>query len=335
MTGRTEVIVRQLLADAHKLDAPTTPVLQLYSPPEPVANQVPRPARVAAALFQALRPQQWIKNTACLAGLIFSGALYDGAAELAALAATAMFCAAASSVYILNDLCDRKTDRLNPRTAGRPIASGMLPVPVALAGCLGCLAVASALAAYLGLACAVVLGVYLLMNLAYCFRLKHSVLADVMVIALGFVFRVLAGVYAIEAQPTAWIVLCIFFLALFLAVAKRRAELASLKELAGFHRPVLANYSLPFLDVLLAMNTTMTLVCYALYTVGSPHRNTTLIVTIPPVAYGIGRFLLLVMVRDHESAEDILTSDKGLIAAVVTWVSLCVLIIYGNIHLFE
>jgi 4-hydroxybenzoate polyprenyltransferase len=290
---------------------------------------------VVFGLVRVMRPRQWVKNTACLAGLIFSGQLFSRPAEVAALAATVMFCAAASAVYVLNDLCDRHSDRLNPRKAHRPIAAGLLPVWLALVGGLVALAASGLTAWRLGPACAGVLALYLGMNLAYSLWLKHAVLADVMVIALGFVFRVLAGVYAVQVRPTAWIVLCIFFLALLLGLAKRRAELAILKERAASHRAVLANYSLPYLDALLAMMAAMTVVCYAVYTVESPHHNATLIATIPPVVYGIARYLLLVMVRGGESPEEMLTRDKGLIVAMVVWVGACVLILYGQLHLFD
>jgi 4-hydroxybenzoate polyprenyltransferase len=290
---------------------------------------------LALALVRVMRPRQWIKNTACLAGLIFSGQLFHVSALGPALASVLMFCAAAGSIYIINDVCDRDRDRRNPKKARRPIASGVLPVGVALVGCLAGCAVAGSVACQLGPACVAVLILYLGMNLIYSFKLKHTVLADVMVIALGFVFRVLAGVYAVHAQPTAWIVLCIFFLALFLGFAKRRGELAALQQGAASHRPVLGKYTVPYLDVLLAIMAAMTMVCYAIYTVESPHQNRSLIITIPPVVYGIARFLLLGMVRGREAAEEILTRDKGLIASVLVWVGLCVLVLYSNLRLFD
>ena len=123
---------------------------------------------------------------------IFSGTC-STLRPLAALAATAMFCMAASAVYIINDVADRQKDRHNPRKAHRPIASGSLSIPVALAAVCS-LAVAGLLAFRLGATCTTLLGLYLVLNLAYSFHLKHAVLADVMTIALGFVFRVLAGV---------------------------------------------------------------------------------------------------------------------------------------------
>ncbi|OAI50063.1 hypothetical protein AYO44_18100 [Planctomycetaceae bacterium SCGC AG-212-F19] len=309
--------------------------IQLYVPPEFPARRPGTPWQVMQAFVHVLRPRQWIKNTSCLAGLIFSHQLFDGAARLTALVATMMFCAASGCVYVINDICDREKDRLNPKKAGRPIASGVLPVWVAGLGCLGCLAVSGLAAGYLGASCAVVLVLYLAMNVVYSLRLKHTVLADVLVIAMGFVFRVLAGVFAVHAQPTAWIILCIFFLALFLGFAKRRGELAALGERAAAHRPVLAKYTLPYLDTVLAVTATMTIICYAVYTIEARHINDSMIITIPPVVYGIARYLLLVMVRGGEAPEDLLTRDRGMLAAVAVWIGLCLFVLYANINLFN
>jgi 4-hydroxybenzoate polyprenyltransferase len=326
--------VSRALSDFFRYLAPEPSLLQLHNPD--AAQAVPAsPRQVAFALVRAMRPRQWIKNAACLAGLIFSRQLFNGLAQASALLATLMFCAASAGIYLLNDLCDSESDQRNPRKARRPIASGLLPRRVALMGCLAALVVSGLLAWAVGPSCMCVLALYLGMNLVYSFRLKHAVLADVMVIALGFVFRVLVGVYAVQARPTAWIVLCIFFLALLLGLAKRRAELAALKDRAAAHRPVLALYTLPYLDSLLAIMGAMTVVCYAAYTVNSPHNNVTLIMTVPPVVYGIARYLLLVMVRGGQAPEEMLTRDKGLITAVVIWVGLCVAILYGNLHLLD
>lgn len=292
-------------------------------------------ARMAAALVRAFRPRQWIKNCACLAGLIFSGKLLHSAAQIEAVAVTMMFCAGASAIYIVNDLFDRKKDRLNPRKAHRPIASGALPIPMAILGGLACLAVSAGLAMFLSPACAGVLILYLVMNLAYSVNLKHAVLADVMIIAMGFVLRVLAGVFAVHAPPSPWIVLCIFFLALLLGFAKRRGELSHLRTNATAHRPVLHKYTLQYLDALLAIMAAMTIACYAIYTVESPHKNNNLIITIPPVVYGIARYMLLVLVRGRQSAEEILTTDKPLMGTVLIWIGLCVAVLYGNLNLFE
>ena len=202
-------------------------------------------------LAQAARPRQWIKNFACFAGLVFSGRMFEPAAIVESILAFAGFCLAASAVYLLNDVVDRRMDRLNPSKRDRPIASGLVPVSWAL-GASGVLAV-GALGTTIWLApiCLMVLALYLVMNVAYSLRLKHTVLLDVLIIAFGFVLRVLYGVYAIEVKPTSWIVLCMFFLALFLGFAKRRGEMHLMGDDEPFRRPVLSKYRISFLDLML------------------------------------------------------------------------------------
>lgn len=175
------------------------------------------------------------------------------------------------------------------------------------------------------------------MNVAYSLRLKHAVLLDVGLIAVGFVIRVLYGVYAIGVRPTPWIVLCMFFLALFLGFAKRRGELGQGggdgDESHG--RPVLVQYRANYLDLLLAMMATMAVLCYALYTVTGRPGNATLVVTVPLVTYGVVRYMLLVMVRGAGDEPDtLLLTDRALVVTVLLWVLLCVTILYGNLDLF-
>jgi 4-hydroxybenzoate polyprenyltransferase len=283
----------------------------------------------------ATRPGQWVKNLACFAGLIFSGQLFDERAALRALLAFAGFCLAASAVYLLNDVCDRPLDRLNPSKRMRPIAAGLVPVSWALSASLTCTILALALGWWLSPVCAALTAVYIASNLAYSLRLKHAVLLDVAVIALGFVLRVLDGVYAVEVKPTAWIVLCMFFLALFLGFAKRRGEIHRMGEDEVLRRPVLAKYRSTFLDTLLAMTATMSILCYSLYTVTGHQGNATLVVTVPLVTYGVTRYMLLVIVRgEGEAPEKLLSSDRVLLATAALWVILCVLIIYSKIQIF-
>ena len=282
------------------------------------------------------RPGQWIKNLTCFAGLIFAGLLFDERAWIRALVAFGGFCLASSSVYMLNDICDRALDRVNPLKRKRPIASGVLPVSWAAAGSLVLVIVALVSAWLLSPLCAGLMAAYLLTNVAYSIRLKHAVLLDVGLIAFGFVLRVLYGVYAVEVKPTSWIVLCMFFLALFLGFAKRRGEMHRMRDdETSFRRPVLARYRTSLLDMLLAMTATMSILCYALYTVTRHPDNASLVVTVPLVTYGITRYMLLVMVEGHgEAPEKLLVSDRLLIATAVVWLALCVVILYSKINLF-
>jgi 4-hydroxybenzoate polyprenyltransferase len=289
-----------------------------------------------AGLVASMRPRQWVKNLACFAGAIFSGRLFEPAAAGRAAWAFAGFCLASSAVYLINDVCDRRADAANPKKRSRPIASGRVPVARALAA--SALLAAAALGSSLLLTpgCVAVLATYLAMSLAYSVRLKHTVLLDVMIIAVGFVLRVLYGTFAVGVTATPWIVLCMFFLALFLGFAKRRSELVRLEVGGPRHRPVLVKYRTGLLDHLLTMTATLAIACYALYTViGRPDKpgHETLVVTVPVVAYGVCRYLLIVLVFDvGEAPERDVVDDLPLMAAVAVWVALCVLILYLDIN---
>ena len=289
-----------------------------------------------SAWFRLMRPRQWTKNAFCFAGLVFSGRLSDPAGLRIALLTFAVFCVASSAVYILNDVVDVERDRLHPKKRERPLARGLIPIPAAVVAAIALAAVALAVGALLGQAAWACLAGYLVLNVLYTFRLKHLALLDAAAIALGFVLRLLGGVYAIHELPTAWIALCTLFLALFLGFAKRRSELAELGELSSTsQRPVLAKYTLPFLDSLVNSTATMTVLSYALFTAISG-RNPTLVVTVPFVHYGVMRYeLLLRGAQGTEEPDTVLLRDRGILLCVLLWLLCYIAIMYGNIHLFR
>jgi len=260
--------------------------------------------------------------------------LFQLPAQLGAILGFLAFCFASSSVYILNDFLDREKDRLNPRTAGRPLASGALPLWLAGAAFVGLLLAAGGLSLYLGAASAGILAAYTAMNVLYSVRIKEIVIADVICIALGFVLRVMLGVYAVGARPTPWIVLCMFFLALFLGFAKRKSELASVGTASGRTRPVLSKYGASYLDTLLTMSSTMAILCYATFTVAS-NKNPSLVVTVVPVVYCVYRYMLQVIVHAKgESPDRLLLSDRRLWLGITCWLVSYVAISYGDIRIF-
>jgi len=224
------------------------------------------------AWLRLLRPHHWTKNLACLAGVLFSGRFVDTGADERALWTFGVFCAASSAAYALNDVFDRERDRRHPRKRLRPVASGAVSVPAAVG--VGAVLAATALAGAwaLGFPVLACLLFYVANNLAYSAGLKHLPLFDVLSIAMGFVLRLLAGVYVVGELPTTWITLCAFFLALFLGFGKRRAELGALGEQTNDQRPVLAQYTLSYLDYLLNSSAVMAVICYALFTT-SPEKN--------------------------------------------------------------
>jgi len=287
----------------------------------------------AEAIIRSMRPAQWLKNVLVFAPLIFAHQALEPQALLRSLAVFALFCLASGAVYLVNDLLDRVTDREHPVKCRRPIASGALS-PVAAIGAAALIG-AGALAAALLLDRRVgfVLGIYLLVNLLYSRVLKHLVILDVMTIAAGFVLRVVAGGIAVGVPLSSWLLLCTSLLALFLGFGKRRHELVLLEINASTHRRILAEYSPYFLDQLIAVVTTSTLVTYALYTMdpavhqklGTPY----LPLTIPFVLYGIFRYLYLVHQKQEGGDPSVIVfSDKPLLVNVLLWAATAFFILY-------
>jgi len=286
-----------------------------------------------AALIEALRPRHWTKNVFVFAGLVFGGRLFDRASLLRELGAFAVFCAAASAVYLTNDAADREHDARHPEKSARPIASGRLPVPVALgvSAALTAAALAASAALSRGLLW-IVLG-YLLMSFAYSAGLKRVFLVDVLIVAFGFVLRAAAGAAALEVEISPWLLCCSFLLALFLALGKRRAELALLGEGAAGHRAALQQYTVAMVDRWLTALVGATIVSYALYT-QSPrtveHFGTTnLLFTLPFVVYALFRYQQLVT-RDGSGGDPglLLARHPGLLVALVGWAVTAAVVIY-------
>jgi 4-hydroxybenzoate polyprenyltransferase len=177
-----------------------------------------------------------------------------------------------------------------------------------------------------------VLGTFLALNLLYSTWLKHVALVDVLAIALGFVLRVQAGIEGIGAPQSAWILLCMFFMALFLGFGKRRSEVSLMPD-AHRHRRALGGYSVPVLDMLLGSSATTALVCYSLYAV-TVQQNETFLLTLLPVVFAIARYMTIVLVRHGgEDPGEVLTRDGPLIASVLVWAVLCVAVLYFELRL--
>jgi 4-hydroxybenzoate polyprenyltransferase len=276
------------------------------------------------------------KNAFCLAGVLFSGRFVSWESDLAALQTFAAFCAGSSAVYVFNDIFDRERDRKHPRKQLRPIASGAVSVPAAVMMAIALAALGFALAALLNLKVTLCLALYLVNNVLYSLGLKHLALFDVLSIAVGFVLRLVAGVYAINELPTDWIALCTFFLAVFLGFAKRRAELAGLlPDEEKLQRPVLSKYSVQFLDYLVNNSAVMVVVCYALFTATS-NKNPTLVITVPIVFFAVMHYKRLVLLlRFGEEPEKIVLRDLRLQLSIIIWLITYFGVIYGDIHLFR
>src|SRR5215211_792008 len=286
----------------------TAPVLDL-----------PRRRSLSRAVFVSLRPRQWTKNLLLFAGIVYAAKLGDFTRWVEAIAAFGAYCAASSASYLVNDLRDAPHDRAHPVKRSRPIARGELSPRLAGTIAALLLVLAFLLVTRLGLASLLFLATFLVLQGTYTLALKHVVLLDVMTIGGLFVVRAAAGAAAVDVRISPWLLLCTALLALFLALAKRRGELVLAGRAATPGRAVLSGYSLPLVDQLVTVVTAATIVAYSLYTFGSEH-SAAMMLTIPFVIFGLFRYLLLVHRDDlGEEPEQILLSDRPILAAVALW----------------
>ena len=298
----------------------------------PTATVLPKAASTSGIheLARALRPKQWTKNLLLFAPLLFTINLQWDPAHpgdfLALLVrvstAFLLFSLLSSAGYLLNDLLDLERDRLHPTKRLRPLAAGLVSPSLAVAVA-GVLAVASAAGGFLlDAAFGALQLVYVALNVAYSLWLKHVLLVDVFAVAAGFVLRAVVGGVVIAVPISPWLYLCTLLGALFLALAKRRAEFRLLESEAVNHRPALEGYTLPILDQLMAVVTAATVIAYSLYTftAGNLPRNGAMMLTIPFVLFGLFRYLYLAQVRDQGgSPEDVLLQDWPLWLTIVLW----------------
>lgn len=274
-----------------------------------------------------LRPHQYVKNGFVLLGIVFAQSRSPAQFAGAALAFLA-FCLVASAVYVFNDIVDAEADRQHPTKRLRPVASGavaprnagLLGAALALIGVAAALAVSPAAAGFVVL--------YLLVNAAYSWRLKHVVVLDVFLIAAGFMLRILTGTVGLGIAPSNWLLLTGLMLTLFLGFAKRRAELRVL-ESGGRHdaagaRRVLGDYSPAVLDQLTGITAACAILAYGLYSLSPEtvhaHGAYGLFATLPLVIYGMFRYLFLLHQREggSDTARDMLT-DPHLIVTGLAW----------------
>lgn len=284
-------------------------------------------------LWKAMRPHQWSKNVIVYAALVFDGKLLYPDLFLRTTWVAFCFCLAASSVYLMNDLVDIEKDRQHPRKRLRPLPSGQLSpwlaggAAVVLA--LFSLAGTTAVNPWVGL----VTLVYIAQNVAYSFYLKNVVIIDVMVLALGFLLRAVAGALAVNvANFSPWLYVCVTLLALFLGFGKRRHEITLLNDDAAAHRSSLGQYNLPMLDQIIGMVISSTLIAYTLYSFEATTAlagEGRMLLTVPFVFYFLARYLYLIHVKKLGGAPDeLLFQDRPLLINTVLWGLSVVAIIY-------
>ncbi len=308
------------------------------------------PSKMTKTLKAAIlvtRPPHWTKNLSIFAALIFSGLLYDKFFFLRAFWAFWAFSLAASATYIFNDIVDAPSDRLHPIKKGRPIAKGTLPVSIAIAETLFLAIIALLLSKALSDLLFILILSYLLIQLAYSLILKNVPVLDILIIATGFVIRIYAGAFVIDAHLSVWFLLCVISVALFLASGKRRAELGIVP--GGETRKSLQKYPKDLLNSYVTMFGNASWMSWALFTFfESPKvplnlwlflaefsRTTTinklLMITIPVTIFGIMRYQALIFEGRSEAPEKLLLSDIPLVTSVIIWTMMVIWILYGSL----
>src|SRR5262249_23418266 len=284
-------------------------------------------------LLVSLRPQQWTKNLAVFAPLLFAKGVLDVQAVLRASVAVLAFCLLSGGVYLLNDWLDREKDRLHPEKRNRPIAAGLLSGRVVATAALVCWMSGLALAYLARPTFAALAAGYLALQLLYSALFKRWVIVDVMVIGLGFLIRVVGGGIAISVPVSNWLYLCTLLLAVFLGFAKRWHELSSLEGDSVGHRENLSEYSLPMLDQMLSIVAASCILAYGLYTVAQDTvpkvGSDRLKYTVPFVIYGIFRYLFLIHRRGAGgSPERVLLSDGPMIVDILLYLAVAAWALY-------
>jgi 4-hydroxybenzoate polyprenyltransferase len=276
--------------------------------------------RTARLVLEGMRPRQWIKNAFVFGGVLYSGQFVELGPLATAIAVFAAFCLASGAAYLVNDAVDAEADRLNPRTAARPIARGELSPRTAVAAAVAADVVALAIAALVNWETLATLGAFIALQVAYSVLLKHQLFIDVMAVAAGFVLRAYAGLVAIDVEISEWLLLCTGLLALFLGFGKRRGEVVALGGSAHPQRPVLEQYSVALVDELIAVVTPSIIVAYSLYAVLAA-RSQAMLLTVPFVMYGVFRVLYLIH-HGSRLADDptvVVWQDRPLQACIVLW----------------
>jgi 4-hydroxybenzoate polyprenyltransferase len=275
------------------------------------------------ALIKTMRLRQWTKNGFVFFGLIFDKQLFQPVPFWRTVEGFFLFCLISSAVYLFNDIADVEADRNHPTKKFRPIASGQLPIPVALTAALLLTLVAISLGYLLSPLFALILSVYLITNLLYSRWLKHVSILDVLIVSSGFVLRVAAGVALITVERfSPWLYMITVLFSLYIGLGKRRAEMNLLAEGASAHRKVFEGYTIPLLDQYITIVSSTTIVAYSLYTFSAPNlpENHAMMLTIPFVVYGIFRYLQLIQIGHAAgSPDEVALKDRPLQITVLLW----------------
>jgi 4-hydroxybenzoate polyprenyltransferase len=284
-------------------------------------------------LIQSLRPRQWYKNLLVFIGLFFTGELFNLSSLILIILAFILFCLISGSIYIINDILDFETDKLHSVKCNRPIASERLKIRHGLVFAIG-LAIAIILVSYvlINVIYGLLILFYFILMTCYSLFLKHIFLVDSIAIATNFAIRVAAGYVAISANISFWFVMCAFLLAIILVLGKRKHEINLLKSTAKEHRKSLETYFPDFIDQLVNISTSGLIISYLLFCYFSGFQL--MVLTIPVMLCTVFRYLFLSHSENIDKSDDVTyefipyIKDKGMKMGIISWTLLCVTIIY-------
>lgn len=293
----------------------------------------------ASTLVELMRPTQWVKNMVVFTGPAAAIKLTEVAALGKVILAFTAFCLASSATYAINDALDARTDALHPEKKRRPVARGAISSPSAMifGGIL--IITATLMTLMLNRQVMVVVLLYFGLTLAYSIDLKHRILLDVIVIAVGFVLRAWAGAAAAEVKTSDWLVICMFTLCLFMGFGKRRCEIAMLggQEEAGLHRRTLVRYTPILLNHLITTSAGIAIITFLLYTLDAsrptPYEKHQLFYTLPLVCYGVFRYAMITELGIYSGPTEIILSDPGMRWAIILWTLAALWVVYQGVVL--
>jgi len=293
----------------------------------------PRPS-LLGGIVRELRPKQWIKNVLVFAAPVAAGLFNNRDTDLHALGAFGCFCAAASATYLLNDALDIESDRRHPVKKNRPIAAGIVPVGLAFVLAIVLLAVAISGAFLIRRDFGFTILAYLALTTVYSLWLKHMPILDIVAVAAGFVLRAIGGATATGLPISEWFFIVTSFGALFMVTGKRAGERAELGEEAATIRPALAAYTPQYLNYLKAVFSAGTLITYCLWAFASAQESTNGSVlfqlSIVPFAIAILRYALLLEQGKGAEPENLVLSDRTLLAAGAIWAIIYACAVYAS-----
>ncbi|MDI9902748.1 decaprenyl-phosphate phosphoribosyltransferase [Rhodococcus sp. IEGM 1409] len=288
------------------------------------------PKSLPAGIVKALRPRQWVKNVLVLAAPIAAGTATEGDVLLPVALAFVVFCMAASGIYLVNDAMDVEADRAHPTKRFRPIAAGVLPVNIAYGMAVVLLAAAIGLSFLANWQLAVVMGVYIVIQLAYCFGLKHQAVIDICIVSSGFLLRAIAGGVAAEIDLSQWFLLMMAFGSLFMAAGKRYAELQLAEKTGAKIRKSLESYTMTYLRFVWTMAATTLVLCYGLWAFQQDAIKGTnwYAISMVPFTIAVLRYAVDVDGGEAGEPEEIALGDRVLQLLAIAWIGVVGVAVY-------